>query len=103
MEQERLGQTVPSCQCRHQKVGRNVFLNGINLLPRDTGKPLQKIVNRSASLNILKQSAHGNTRPLENPRATDLAGFSFHSRTVVPICMHNVIAPQGGARFNLFF
>src|SRR5260370_1062182 len=59
--------------------------NRHDLIARDTGKPLQKVVNAGALFKIFEQRADGNSRALEHPGAADAVRRTFNGGTILPL------------------
>ena len=76
--------------------------NCVNLLPGDTRKPLEEVVNGRAVLKILEQSAHGNARAFEDPCAAEFPRLLFHYRTAIPLRIHGVIIPRSVSDLKSF-
>jgi len=79
-----------------------MFQNCVDLLPGNTRKPLQKIVNVPTVLEILKKRIHGNACALKNPCAAECPRFSFNCRTVDPTRIHTNIISHGMAHLKFF-
>jgi hypothetical protein len=62
-----------------------VLQDDFDLPASGAGEPLQKLVHRSASLEIFEQGADRDPRPPENPRAADLLRVALHGRASSPI------------------
>lgn len=50
---------------------RSVFENGANLFKRDARKPLHKLGNLCAVLEVLKQRSDGHARAAKHPCSTN--------------------------------
>lgn len=62
-----------------------MFENGVNLVSRDAGEPLQELINRGAAFEILKERAHRNARATKYPGSAEDSGISLHDLACAPI------------------
>lgn len=59
--------------------------NGEHLFLGDAGKPLQKLIYRSAFFKVLEKRAHRHSCALKHPGATHASGHPFDRITFIPI------------------
>ena len=50
-----------------------------------SGEPLEKLLDRRAILEVLKQSGNGHARPTKHPSSAELAGVPFDRRAFLPM------------------
>ena len=59
--------------------------DGFDLLFRHGGKSFEKLADSRAVLQVFAERLHRHARVAKQPRAADLAGHTFHRRTLTPI------------------
>lgn len=59
--------------------------DGINLLARGTGKPLQKLIHRRAAFEIFEQRAYGHPRAAKDPRPAHFLRVALNRGTSAPL------------------
>lgn len=59
--------------------------NRVGLLMRDSRKPFDEIVHRGTCFEIFKESRYGDTRPFEDPDATDSFRVLLNLCALTPI------------------
>jgi hypothetical protein len=69
----------------HREALLGVPKDGLNLLARNAGKPLEKIVYPGAIFEIGEQRLDWNARSSENPGAADRTRISLNCRALTPI------------------
>ena len=68
-----------------QRALRRVFEHGASLFERDARKPLHKLVDMRAILEVLEQCGNGHARAAEHPGSTDSLGVPFNGGASRPI------------------
>jgi hypothetical protein len=62
-----------------------VLQNGFGLLADNAGKPVEKIIEPGAVLQVCKEGLDGDSCSSEDPGSADLCRISFDGRALVPV------------------
>ena len=74
----------------------------LDLTSGDSREPREKVIDRGAVFDVIKESSHGHPRATEDPGTADFARLTFHFRTVVPVTIHDARLPRDLDALNPF-
>jgi hypothetical protein len=80
-------------ECKHSQ----------RLLPVDSGKPLEELIDRRTGLKIFEKRLHRDTRAFESPRAAQRVCRTLNRRARAPIDHLSILSPlDGSSKFSRF-
>ena len=83
-----------SAALRDHETAFRVREDGVHLLARHAGKPIEEIRHCRAVFKIFEERSHWHTRAFEQPCPADLARHAFDSGTFIPIQHDRMLTPN---------